>query len=69
VRLKAEWFSCNLINVQAPTNETMEEIKEEFCKLLEQNINQIARVDIQIILGDFNTKVGKAGIYKPTIGN
>ena len=34
-----------------------------------QNINQIARSDIKIILGDFNAKVGKENIYKPTIGN
>jgi len=36
---------------------------------LEQNINQIARSDIKIILGDFNAKVGKESIYKHTIGN
>ena len=46
-----------------------EDIKEEFYSLLEQNINQIARSDIKIILGDFNAKVGKEAIYKPTIGN
>jgi hypothetical protein len=32
-------------------------------------MNQIARWDIKIILGDFNAKVGKESIYKPTIGN
>jgi len=36
---------------------------------LEQNINQIDRLNIKIILGDFNAKVGKESIYKPTIGN
>jgi hypothetical protein len=43
--------------------------KEDFYNLLEQNINQIARSDIKIILGDFNAEVGKESIYKPTIGN
>jgi len=47
----------------------MEEIKEEFYNSLEQNVNQIARSDIKIILGDFNAEVGKESIYKPTIGN
>ena len=50
---------CALINVHAPTKEKMEEIKEEFYILLEQNMNQIAGLDIKIILGDFNAKVGK----------
>ena len=43
--------------------------KREFYDLLEQNIAQIARSDIKIILGDFHAKVGKESIYKPTIGN
>ena len=69
MRLKTKWFSCTLINVHAPTNEKREEIKEEFYSLLEQNINQIATSDIKKILGDFNAKVGKENIYKPTISN
>ena len=32
-------------------------------------MNQIAGSDIKIILGDFNAKVGKESIHKPTIGN
>jgi hypothetical protein len=58
-----------LINLRAPTNEKTEEAKEEFYYLLEQNKNQIANSDIKIILVDFNAKVGKEDIYKPTIGN
>jgi len=69
LRLKAKWFACTLINVHAPTNVETEEIKEEFYNLLEQHTNQIARSDIKIILGEFNEKVGKESIYKPTIGN
>jgi len=33
LELKPNWSSCTLINVHAPTNEKMEEIKEEFCTL------------------------------------
>jgi len=69
LRLKANWFSCTFLNVHAPTNEKREEVKEEFYNLLGQNINQIANSDIKILLGDFNAKVGKEDIHKPTIGN
>ena len=67
--LNVKWFSCTLINVHAPTNKEMEEVKEELYNLLEQNTNQIANSDIKILLGDFNAKVDKDDIYKPTIGN
>jgi hypothetical protein len=68
-RLKAKWFSCTLINVPAPINEKMGEVKAGFYNSLEQNINQIANSDIKIILGDFNAKVGKEDIYKLTTDN
>jgi exonuclease III len=69
LRVKAEWFSSTLINVQAPANGKREEVKEEFYNLLEKNINQVANSVIKIILGDFNAKVGTEDIYKPTFGN
>jgi len=50
LRLKAKWFSSTLINVHAPTNEKMEEVKEKFYNLLQQNINQIANSDLEILM-------------------
>ena len=58
-----------MTNVHALTNKKTEEVKEEFYNLLKQNINQIANSNIEIILGDFNAKVDKEDIYKPTTGN
>jgi len=69
LRLKAKWFSSTFINVHAPTNEKTEDEKEELYNLSEQNVNQIANSYIKIILRDFNAKVGKEDIYKPTTGN
>jgi len=40
----------------------MEEIKEEFYNIREQNTNQIANRDTKIILGDFNAKSVKENI-------
>jgi len=47
LRLKAKWFYCTLINVQAPTDEKTEEAEEEFYYSLEQNINQKANPTLQ----------------------
>ena len=69
LRLKAKWFSCTLINVPAPRNKKMGEVKAEFYNSLGQNINQIANSDIKIILGYFNAEIGKEDIHKPTTGN
>jgi len=49
LRLKAKWFSCTFTNVHAPTNKKTEEVKEEIYNSLQQNINQIANSDINII--------------------
>jgi len=67
--MKAKGFSCILINVHAPTNETTKEAKEKIYNLLEQNVNQSANSYTKIILGDFNADFGKEDIYKPTTGN
>jgi len=50
LRLKAKWFSCTLLNVHAPTNEKTKAVKEEFYDLLEQNVDQIANSDLEILM-------------------
>ena len=57
-----------MINVRAPTNEKTQVAKEELHNLLEENINQIANLDIKVILGYFKAKVGKEDIYKLPTG-
>jgi hypothetical protein len=58
LRPKTKWFSCTLINVHSPTYKTMENLKEEFYNLLEQNINQTANSDTKY-LEILTQKVGK----------
>jgi len=43
--------------------------KTVFCKELEQVFDHFPNYHMKILLGDFNAKVGRENIYKPTIGN
>jgi hypothetical protein len=43
--------------------------KESFCEELGRVIDQFPRYGMKIILGEFNAKVGRENIFKPTIEN
>jgi hypothetical protein len=43
--------------------------KTDFYKKLEQVFDHSPKHHIQILLEDFNTKVVRASIFKPTLGN
>jgi len=69
IEIQSKMVLLDLDKCTCTNKQKTDEVKEEFYNLLEQNINQRANSDIKIILGDFNAKVGKEDIYKPTIGN
>jgi hypothetical protein len=58
---------CNIIvlNVHAPTEDKIDNIKNRFY----EELGKFPRYDMKILLGDFNTNVGREDILKPTIGN
>ena len=43
--------------------------KKVFYEELEQVIDHFPNYRMKILLGDFNAKVGRENIFKPTIGN
>ena len=43
--------------------------KDSFYEELEQVFDHFPRYHMKILLGDFNAKVGRENIFKPTIGN
>jgi hypothetical protein len=53
--------------VHAPTEDKDDVIKESFYE--EQVFNQFPRYTMKILLGDFNSKVGREDIFKPKIDN
>jgi hypothetical protein len=67
ITLKGRWYDI-VLNVQAPT-EDKDDIKDSFYEELEQVFDQFPRYHMKILLGDFNAKLGRVGIFKPIIGN
>jgi hypothetical protein len=55
--------------VHAPYEDTSDDIKDSFYEELGRVFDQFPRYDMKIPLGDFNAKVGREDIFKPTIGN
>ncbi|KAJ4441103.1 hypothetical protein ANN_10953 [Periplaneta americana] len=57
-----------VINAHAPAEEKDDHIKDSFYEELEHTFDQLSRYHMKILLGDFNAKVGREDIFKPTIG-
>jgi hypothetical protein len=55
--------------VHAPCEDTSDDIKDSFYEEQGSVFDQFPRYDMKFLLGDFNAKVSKEDIFKPTIGN
>ena len=55
--------------MHAPGEEKSDDSKDSFYEELEQVFDHFPKCDMKILLGDFNTKVGRENILKPTIEN
>jgi hypothetical protein len=58
-----------VLNVHAPTEDKLNDIKDRFYEELEQVFDKFPRYRMKLFLGRFNAKVGREDIFKPTIGN
>ena len=67
--LRGRW--CNIIvrNVHATSEAKSDDSKDSFYEELEQVFDHFPKYHTKILLGDFNAKVGRENIFKPTIGN
>jgi hypothetical protein len=67
--LRSRWFHIIVLNVHAPTEGKIDDVKDSFCEELECIFDQFPKYHMKILLGDFNAKVGREDIFKLTIGN
>jgi len=66
--LKGHWHNITVVNVHAPSEEKSDESKDSFYEELEQVFDHFPKYHMKMLLGDFNAKVGRENIFKPTTG-
>jgi hypothetical protein len=59
----------SLVSYHAPTEDKTDDVKDNIYEELECVFDQFPKYCMKILLADFNTKVGRDGIFKLTIGN
>jgi exonuclease III len=67
--LRGHWCHIIVLNVHAPTEDKTDDVKDSFYEELERVFDKFPKYHTKILLGDFNAKVGREDIFKPTIGN
>jgi hypothetical protein len=67
--LRGRWCHIIVLNVHAPTEDKTDDMKDSFYMELECGFDKFSKYHTKILSGDFNAKVGKEEIFKPTIGN
>ncbi|KDR12822.1 hypothetical protein L798_07067, partial [Zootermopsis nevadensis] len=69
VILEGRWCDIIVLNVHAPTEDKSDDIKDSFYEELESVFDTFGKYHMKIPLGDFNAKIGREDVFKPTIGS
>jgi hypothetical protein len=69
ITLRGHWCEIIVLNVHASTEDKTDDLKDRFYEELEHVFHKFPKHHMKILLGDFNAKVGREDISKPTIGN
>jgi hypothetical protein len=67
--LRGRWCRIVVLNVHAPTEDKTDEVKGRFYEELEHVFDKFPKYHTKILLGDFNARIGREHIFKPTISN
>ena len=62
------WRNIIVVNMHTLSEEKSDESKDSFYVELEQVFDHFPKYHTKMLLGDFNAKVGRENIFKPTIG-
>ena len=66
--LRGRWRNIIVVNVHAPREEKRDELKHSYYEELEQVFDHFPKYHMKMLLGNFNAKVRRENIFKPTIG-
>jgi exonuclease III len=69
VILRGRWCDIIILNVHAPTEDKINDIKERIYEELEHVFGKFPKYHMKILLGDFNADVGREDIANRTIWN
>jgi hypothetical protein len=67
--LRGRWCHIVVLNVHVPTEDKTDYVKDSFYEEFERVFDKFPKYYMKILLGNFNSKVGKEDIFKLTIGN
>jgi hypothetical protein len=67
--LRSRWSDIIALNVHAPAEDKCDDTEDSFHEEMERILHKFPKYDTNILLGDFNAKVGREDIFKPTVGN
>jgi exonuclease III len=69
ITLRGRWCDIIVPNVHTSTEDKIYDVKVKFYAELERVFDIFPKDHMKILLGDFNVKVGREDIFKPTAGN
>ena len=55
--------------MRAPSEDKSDDSKDSFYKELDRVLDHFPKYHMKILLGDFNAKLGREDIFKPTVRN
>jgi hypothetical protein len=67
--LRGHWCNIIILNIHDSTEDKTDDVKDSLYEELEREFDKFPKYHTKILLGDFNAKVGKEDIFKPTIWN